>query len=101
MDAGRKLVVGVNAFTEDTGLSIPTLEIDHTIETRQKQNLAQLKATRDQDAAQRALDEVRRSAQAGENVMPALLEAARCDASVGETVNALGDVLGRYRGANG
>ena len=42
--------------------------------------------------------EVRRAAKANENVMPALIDAARHNATVGETVNALADVLGRYEG---
>jgi methylmalonyl-CoA mutase N-terminal domain/subunit len=97
VESGRKLVVGVNAFTEeDGGLTIPTLEIDQAIETRQKESLGKLKSTRDQEATDAALEQVRRAASAGENVMPALLEAARQNATLGETMDALADVLGSY-----
>ncbi len=98
VDAQRKLVVGVNAFTDDAGFGIPTLQIDPLIEVKQKERLGAFKAGRDQAATQRALAEVRRAAKAGENVMPALIDAARHNATVGETVNALADVLGRYEG---
>lgn len=97
VDAKRKLVVGVNAFTEEEPSSIPLLEIDPAIETRQKANLAKVKAQRDRAAVDAALAEVRRAAAGTENVMPALLAAARSQATLGEIVIALADVLGRYR----
>ena len=45
------------------------------------------------------LDQVRRVAATGANLMPAFLEAARARCSVGEIMNALADVFGRYDGA--
>jgi methylmalonyl-CoA mutase N-terminal domain/subunit len=98
VDAHRKLVVGVNAFADEAGLNIPTLEIDSSIEAKQKERLKQFKARRDAATAKAALAEVRRAAAAGENVMPALLDAARKNATLGEMVCALADVLGRYEG---
>ncbi len=88
----------MNAFTDDAGFGIPTLEIDADIEGKQKERLAAFRQRRDQAATDRALAEVRRAAKADENVMPALIDAARHNATVGETVNALADVLGRYEG---
>jgi methylmalonyl-CoA mutase N-terminal domain/subunit len=97
VDAGRKLIVGVNAFTEAEPARIPTLEIDPAIETRQKESLACFKAQRNAAAVEQALAEVRRAVRAGENAMPALVNAARRDCTLGEIVNALADVLGRQR----
>ena len=51
------------------------------------------------DAAQRSLAAVRRVAATRENLMPTLLEAARARCTVGEMMNALADVFGRYDGA--
>ncbi|HEV3003250.1 MAG TPA: methylmalonyl-CoA mutase family protein, partial [Pirellulales bacterium] len=96
VDVGRKLIVGVNAFSEEETTSLPTLELDPQIERRQKENLARLKSRRDAAAVVRALAEVRRVAAAEENVMPALLAAARSHATLGEIVTALGESLGRY-----
>ena len=99
VDAKRKLVVGVNAFTESESVKIPTLEIHPEIELKQKERLAQHRQVRDAATYEAALNEVRRAAASDENVMPALLDAARAGATVGETVNALADVLGRYNPA--
>lgn len=96
VDLKRKLIVGVNAFVEEESSGIPVLEIDDAIERKQKENLAQFKQQRDNAQASAAMENVRRAVRAGENVMPALIEAARQDATVGELVAALADVLGRY-----
>ncbi|MBL9123450.1 MAG: methylmalonyl-CoA mutase, partial [Planctomycetaceae bacterium] len=99
VDAKRKLVVGVNAFTDTEATTIPTLEIHPEIEQQQKQRLAAHRQARDNANYEAALQEVRRAAAGDVNVMPALLDAARAGATVGETVNALADVLGRYNPA--
>ena len=96
VDRGRKLVVGVNAFVEQEPSRIPLLQIDESIERKQVANLKALRAQRNAATTAAALDGVRRAARGSENIMPALLEAARNDATVGETVAALADALGRY-----
>jgi len=97
VDAKRKLIVGVNAFTDDSGLSVPTLEIDSSVEVRQRQRLAQTKAERDAATVEKMLQRIRTVAASRENLMPALIDAARADVTLGEMVIALADVLGRYR----
>jgi methylmalonyl-CoA mutase N-terminal domain/subunit len=99
VDAQRKLIVGVNAFVEKEEKPLETLVIDDNVEREQTQRLAALKAQRDGDAARRSLSEVRRVAATTENLMPALLEAARSRCTVGEIMHALAEVFGRYDGA--
>ena len=99
VDAKRKLIVGVNAFQETDEKPIETLVIDDAVEKEQVGRLRQLKAQRDNEAVRRLLDEVRRVAATKENLMPVLLEAARARCTVGEIMNALADVFGRYDGA--
>jgi methylmalonyl-CoA mutase N-terminal domain/subunit len=45
---------------------------------------------------QRCLDEVRRAASSNQNLLPPLLDAARARATVGEVINSLADIFGRY-----
>jgi methylmalonyl-CoA mutase N-terminal domain/subunit len=99
VDAQRKLIVGVNAFVEKEEKPLETLVIDDSVEREQKQRLATLKARRDDGAVRRSLAEVRRVAATTENLMPALLEAARARCTVGEIMHALAEVFGRYDGA--
>ncbi len=99
VDAGRKLIVGVNAFTESEPSRIPTLEVDDSVERKQKENLARVKSTRDAQGFSAALKEVSRAAAGGENLLPSVLEAVRRQATVGELVDALAVSLGRYNPA--
>jgi methylmalonyl-CoA mutase N-terminal domain/subunit len=99
VDAKRKLIVGVNAFQEADEKPIETLVIDETVEKEQVANLRRAKAKRDADAVKRSLDLVRRVARTSDNLLPALIEAARARCAVGEIMNALADVFGRYDGA--
>ena len=99
VDAKRKLIVGVNAFVEADEKPIETLVIDDTVEREQAARLRERKARRDGEAVRRCLAEVRRVAATRENLMPALLEAARARCTVGELMAAMADVFGRYDGA--
>lgn len=96
VDANRKLVVGVNAFVEKEERRIPILEIDDGPERNQVEQLEARREERDTAAWEAALAEVRRAAGSDENVMPALVAAAKAGATVGELISALGDVFGRY-----
>jgi methylmalonyl-CoA mutase N-terminal domain/subunit len=99
VDARRKLIVGVNAFTDAEDKPIETLVIDDTVEKEQVGRLRERKVKRDGEAVRRLLGEVRRVAATKANLMPVLIEAARARCTVGEVMNALGDVFGRYDGA--
>jgi len=93
--------VGVNAFQEQTETPIETLKIAPSVETEQIQALGRVREERDAAAADAALEALRRTAAEGDNVMPALIDAAKAHCSVGETVNALADVYGRFEGGVG
>jgi methylmalonyl-CoA mutase N-terminal domain/subunit len=96
VDQRRRLVVGVNAFADGQSVSIPTLHIDARYESIQQKNLAHARKTRDAASVDRALAAVRDAAAAERNTMPALLDAARAQATVGEIVEVLATVFGRY-----
>jgi methylmalonyl-CoA mutase N-terminal domain/subunit len=99
MEAGDRLVVGMNAYNEgNEDQQVEILQIPHTVETEQCERLARFRASRDADGAKRALDGIRAAARAGQNVMPALVEGALAKCTLGEMVQALADVYGRYSG---
>src|SRR5262249_6921521 len=99
VDAKRKLIVSVNAFEEAEERPIETLVIDEAVEKEQVTRLRQRKAQRDNEAVRRNLDAVKRVAATKENLMPALIEAARARCTVGELMGAMAEVFGRYDGA--
>ncbi|HMC95798.1 MAG TPA: methylmalonyl-CoA mutase family protein, partial [Polyangia bacterium] len=98
IDSGERAVVGVNRHitTQPSG-SIPTLKIDGTPERVQLAAIEALRARRDATAVQAGLDGVRRASEGDGNLMEAVLEAARRDATLGEICQIFRDVFGEYR----
>ncbi len=99
VEAKRKVIVGVNAFQETGEKPIETLVIDDTVEKGQVARLKERKAKRDNERVTLALSRIRHDAETSRNLMPALIDAAEVRCSVGEIMNALADVFGRYDGA--
>jgi len=96
VDAGERVVVGVNRFTVDEEEPYQPLRVDPAIEAEQVARLARLRAGRDRAAVDAALDAVRRAAAGTDNVLYPLKEALRAQATVGEVCHALRDVWGGY-----
>ncbi|MDP8225519.1 MAG: methylmalonyl-CoA mutase family protein [Candidatus Lernaella stagnicola] len=96
VDAGEKSIVGVNRFAIGDEPPIDTLRIDEQVEREQIRSLQQVRAERDNDALQRGLAALKETAQAGGNLVPAVLDCVRAYGSVGEIVNELRGVFGEY-----
>lgn len=98
IDAGDRIVVGVNAFTEgNDDDEIPTLRVDPALERKQVERLRQVKAARDPQAVERCLAALRDAAAGDANLMPLLVDAARADVTEGEIIHTLQGVWGEYR----
>jgi methylmalonyl-CoA mutase N-terminal domain/subunit len=99
VEAGDRLVVGVNFATEGNDeRQVQVLQIPHQVEVEQCERLDAFRRERDGAAAGRALDAIRRAARGGDNVMPALIDGAIARCTLGEMVQAMADVYGRYTG---
>jgi methylmalonyl-CoA mutase N-terminal domain/subunit len=97
IDEGRRIVVGVNAFTEGDDEQTPILKIDPALERKQIDRVQAVRARRDATAVEQALNDVRATAaQESANLMEPLLTAARAEATEGEIVESLQHVFGRY-----
>ena len=97
METHDRVVVGVNAYTDGNDeRQVEILQIPHELEPEQCDRLASFRRDRDGDAAQRGLDVLRKAARDDENVMPALVDASIAKCTLGEMVQALADVYGRY-----
>jgi methylmalonyl-CoA mutase N-terminal domain/subunit len=98
LNRGAHVVVGVNAFLEGNDEPPPeTLRIGAEVEELQLKRLAGVKAHRSPEAVDAALAHVRHdAADVNVNLMPALLQAVNAYATIGEVVEALADVFGRW-----
>ncbi|KAF0249768.1 MAG: methylmalonyl-CoA mutase N-terminal domain [bacterium] len=97
VEKGEEIVVGVNKFTLKEESHIPTLRIDPEIEPSQVRSLQKLRAERDNIATEAALADIERIAQTSENLMPYIISAVGCYATVGEIANRLRKIFGEYQ----
>ena len=97
IDAGERVIVGVNKFTHAGDEAYQPLRLDPAIEQEQAERLAKLRADRDGAEVSARLDDVRRAAGGTANLLYPLREALRARATVGEVCDALRDVWGTYK----
>jgi methylmalonyl-CoA mutase N-terminal domain/subunit len=96
-NTGQRIIVGVNRFTESDGEPLDILHIGHDVEDRQLKRLDAVKHERDGEAVAVALAAVCTVArEPGVNLMPATIDAVRSYATIGEIVDALASVFGRW-----
>jgi methylmalonyl-CoA mutase N-terminal domain/subunit len=93
----RRIIVGVNAFTEGDGEKIPLLKIDPRVEREQHENLAGLRKERDGVRVEGTLGALGRACRDGSNLMPRILDAAKAYATLGEIADVLRKEFGEYR----
>ncbi len=96
VDSKQRIVVGVNEFQLEGESELDIHRPDPAAEQRQRSRLDRTKSERDQGQVDTALAAVGRAAEAGENLMPRLIEAARVRVSEGELVAAMQAVFGTY-----
>jgi methylmalonyl-CoA mutase N-terminal domain/subunit len=98
VDSGEKIVVGLNAFQQETEDPYEILYIDESVAGEQIERLNRIRAERDATKVQDALQALRNAAaNPNTNMMPFLIEAVKVYASVGEISDALRDVFGTYQ----
>ena len=99
IDSNVDTIVGINKYRLDHEDPIETLEVDNTaVRKAQIERLAKLRAERDNNAVQAALDALTECAKTGKgNLLELSIDAARKRASLGEISYALEKVYGRYK----
>ncbi len=96
VEAGTRIVVGVNRFGEEGDERVELLQVDPESERRQRERTARVRAERDAEAATRALVEVRSTAESDANLLPPLREALKVGCTVGELCGVLRELWGTY-----
>ncbi|WPZ36635.1 methylmalonyl-CoA mutase [Thalassobaculum sp. OXR-137] len=98
IDSRRQTIVGVNKYRTDDPENIEILKVDNAkVRKGQLEQLARLRAERDQSKVDATLDALTKSAETGEgNLLALAVDAARARATVGEISMALEKVWGRH-----
>lgn len=96
IEAGSRVIVGVNKFTQEQEGINDVFTIDESIRTIQTDKLNKLKSERDNVAVEKALSNLKIAATGTENLMPYILVAVEAYASLGEIADVLRSVFGEY-----
>jgi methylmalonyl-CoA mutase N-terminal domain/subunit len=97
LEQGKKVMVGVNRFTQTVQEMPDVLVIGHDTEEKQKKAIAEVRANRDEDKAQAAIEALRDMARdETQNSVPVLVEAAKAYVTLGEMVETLKGEWGVY-----
>ena len=96
VESREQIIVGVNDFQVAEDAHDDLLKVDLALERRQQEKVAAVRAERNAAAARTALDGVSRAARDGTNLMPAILDAVRAYATLGEISDALRETFGEY-----
>jgi len=97
IESQEEIVVGVNRFQIEAEPAVPLLRIDAALEQAQIERVRALRARRDNNATEAALNKLEQTATTTENLLPRILECVEVYATVGEISNRLRRVWGEYR----
>lgn len=99
IDSGKDIIVGVNQYRVNEETVMDILDVDNTkVRTQQIERLKHLKANRDSQKAEQALEALTEAAKTGKgNLLELAVTAAECRCSLGEISYALEKVYGRYK----
>ena len=97
VESGQDTVVGVNRFTDDTGVDVEALSVDPALEAAQRSRVRAWRADRDRPAVDRSLERLSGAARGTGNIMYPMKDALAAGATLGEVSDALRGVFGVHR----
>lgn len=97
IESGERAYVGVNKYIMEEPPPTGLLKVDMSLGEIEAEKLKKLRAERDNAAWQKALDNLREVSKTDENVMPAVIEAVKAKATVGEVCDVWRELFGEYR----
>ena len=100
IDEKQLYIVGVNKFNkEDENIDIPILEIGPEVEKERINSINKLKANRDQTLVQQSLNAIQECCKNKKNIMPAIINAAKSNVTLGEIVTVMKVEFGEWQEA--
>jgi methylmalonyl-CoA mutase N-terminal domain/subunit len=97
LDAGEKIMVGVNKYTTDARHDIPLVDIDEKVGEEQIKKLKDVRRRRDNRAAGKSLNDIKNACKKGDNVMPHCIAAVKNLVTLQEICDVYREVYGEYR----
>ena len=97
IESGERVIVGVNGYTDAVDAPLEILRISHEVEQGQVESLRARRAARDEAAVSAALARLTAAVASDDNVVPAVLDACRVEATLGEISDVMRTQFGIYR----
>ncbi|MGI6585555.1 MAG: acyl-CoA mutase large subunit family protein [Lutisporaceae bacterium] len=97
IEAGDRIVVGVNKFQIEESAHKGLLKVDPKVGELQQKKLAELRKIRDNVKVNASLDILKNTAKGSDNLMPLILDAVKTYATLGEICGILREVFGEYQ----
>ncbi len=97
IEAGERVIVGVNRYQVDEEEEVDIEEVSEEDERQQVEGLESVRGDRDDEAVEAALDDLRAAAGGDANVLPPIVSAVKAYATVGEICDVLREEFGEYR----
>ncbi len=97
IESNERVYVGINKYTMEEPPPTNLLRVDMSVGEIESEKLKGLRAGRDQAKCQKALDQLKAVSQSSDNVMPAVIEAVKARATIGEICDVWRSIFGEYR----
>ncbi|TYT62214.1 acyl-CoA mutase large subunit family protein [Natrialba swarupiae] len=97
IESGERIIVGVNEFEVDEDPEMDVQEVTEEDQRRQIDHLESVREERDDEAVEATLEALRETARGDENLMPAIIDAVKAYATVGEICTVLREEFGEYQ----
>ena len=97
IEKAKKVIVGVNKFTIEEKPQENVFSIDDSIRKVQSDKIKKVKAERNNEAVKAALAKLEEAAKTNTNLMPPILQAVECYATLGEVADVMRKVFGEYK----
>ena len=101
VESGERKIVGVNHGVLEEEEMPPLLKPDPELGEKQKQKLARIRESRNNDSVADALDAIRTASAGEDNLFPLVIDALRQDCTLGEIINAMKSEFGTYMAPSG
>jgi methylmalonyl-CoA mutase N-terminal domain/subunit len=96
IDTHQRSIVGVNDYVMEEHVKVPTLYVDYAGQEKHLARLDRVRRERDQSQVKRTLDNLGRTCASRENTMPAIIEAVKAYATLGEIMDVFRSAFGNY-----
>jgi methylmalonyl-CoA mutase N-terminal domain/subunit len=97
IESRERVYVGINKYTMKEPPPANLLKVDMKVGETEARKLREIRAQRDQARWKKALEHLRKVSLTNENVMPAVIEAVKADATIGEICNVWREIYGEYK----